>query len=121
MTRSKRFRLLLLPILTLPVLVIVLILACNKTPPSAPNKVTDSGPPMPVVPPGPDFFEDVTDRSGIKFTYNNGESCGYFSILSSLGGGGALIDYDGDGLLDIFVPGGGYYDPPIQEFKKKIR
>jgi hypothetical protein len=34
------------------------------------------------------------------------------SILESLGGGVGLIDFDGDGLLDVFVPGGGAYAGP---------
>ena len=59
---------------------------------------------------GPPLFEDVTSTSGVKLTYRNGEEANNFAILESLGGGVALIDYDGDGLLDLFVPGGGYYD-----------
>jgi RNA polymerase sigma factor (sigma-70 family) len=55
------------------------------------------------------FFRDVTDESGIHFTYRNGEEAGQYTILESLGGGVAVIDYDGDGLLDIFVTGGGYF------------
>jgi hypothetical protein len=34
------------------------------------------------------------------------------SILESLGGGVGLIDFDGDGLLDVFLPGGGGYAGP---------
>jgi hypothetical protein len=64
---------------------------------------------------GPAFFEDVTPASGVKFTYKNGEEAGHFAILESLGGGLALIDFDGDGLLDLFVTGGGYYDGPDQK------
>jgi hypothetical protein len=38
-----------------------------------------------------------------------GHPIGHLAILESLGGGAGLIDYDGDGLLDIFLPGGGTY------------
>ncbi len=71
---------------------------------------------------GPPFFEEVTAGSGVNFTYRNGEEAGHYAILESLGGGLALIDYDGDGLLDLFVTGGGYYDGPgIKEEKKEIK
>lgn len=63
---------------------------------------------------GPDWFDDVTPTTGIRFTYRNGEDLDppHLSILESLGGGVGLIDFDGDGLLDIFLPGGGYFDGP---------
>jgi hypothetical protein len=62
---------------------------------------------------GPDLFEEVA-ASGVTIAYRNGEEVRppHLSILESLGGGVALLDYDGDGLLDIFVPGGGYFAGP---------
>jgi predicted Zn-dependent protease len=60
----------------------------------------------------PGYFEDVTHGSGISLVYRNGEEAGHASILESLGGGVALLDYDGDGLLDIFLTGGGYFAGP---------
>lgn len=59
---------------------------------------------------GPPLFEDVTKTAGIEFTYRNGEDAGNFAIIESMGGGVALLDYDRDGLLDVFVVGGGYYE-----------
>jgi enediyne biosynthesis protein E4 len=59
---------------------------------------------------GPPLFEDITAASGVSFTYRNGEdTANHLSILESLGGGAALIDFNGDGLYDIFLPGGGFF------------
>src|SRR5262249_22195031 len=61
-------------------------------------------------PAGPPFFEDVTKASGVQWTCRNGEEFGHCAILEQLGGGVGLIDFDGDGLLDLFVVGGGFFD-----------
>jgi RNA polymerase sigma factor (sigma-70 family) len=67
----------------------------------------------------PNLFRDMTAEStGIHFTYQNGEEADQYTILESLGGGVALIDYDRDGLLDIFLPGGGEF---VGEDKKEIK
>jgi hypothetical protein len=58
---------------------------------------------------GAALFRDVTADSGVHFTYRNGQEADHFAILESLGGGVGLIDFDGDGLLDLFVTGGGYF------------
>ena len=60
-------------------------------------------------PTGPPFFDDVTAASGIDFAYRNGEDVPHLSILESLGGGLAAFDFNGDGFLDLYIPGGGYY------------
>ena len=61
---------------------------------------------------GPAFFEDVTKTSGVDTTFRDGQEQGHYAILESLGGGIALFDFDGDGLLDIFIPGGGVFGGP---------
>ncbi len=66
--------------------------------------------PVPAAATAPVWFEDVTESSGVSFRYRNGEEAKEYAILETLGGGVALLDYDGDGLLDIFLPGGGYFE-----------
>jgi hypothetical protein len=96
-----------LPVLLCSVLVSVLlaVAACRQQQPDNPLDGKFA-----VEAPGPAWFEDITATSGVKWMYRNGEdTANHLSILESLGGGIALIDYDGDGLLDIFIPGGGVF------------
>src|SRR6266545_5021448 len=89
-----------------------LLVGCNNTPaPSdAPGPPADA-PRSDEDTVGPPLFEDITASSGIAFAYRNGEdTANHLSILESLGGGVGLIDYDGDGLLDVFFPGGGGFE-----------
>jgi len=49
-----------------------------------------------------DWFEDVTDAVGLKFTHQCGPT-GKFFMPQATYGGGALFDADGDGRLDILL------------------
>jgi len=53
------------------------------------------------------WFVDATESSGVHFTYQNGRESQQFTILESVGGGVACIDFDLDGDQDLMVPGGG--------------
>ncbi len=75
-------------------------------PPAAP---TEAPAPAPEAD-GPEIFEDVTARTGIDFAYRNGEEANFTTVLESLGGGVAAFDFDGDGKIDLYFPGGGSLD-----------
>jgi enediyne biosynthesis protein E4 len=53
-----------------------------------------------------EFFTDVTDAAGITWKQFSGESPDRF-MIEAASGGVAFVDYDGDGLLDIFLVNGG--------------
>jgi hypothetical protein len=59
----------------------------------------------------PLHFTDVTKESGVDMVITSGRSPST-QILEVKGGGIALIDYNNDGRLDIFVPNGAYLDAP---------
>ncbi len=59
-------------------------------------------PPADQPPPAPRYFADVTEASGLRFRHFSGVSGEYY-FSEIMGAGGALLDYDGDGDLDIYL------------------
>ncbi len=53
-----------------------------------------------------EIFTDVTAQAGIVWRHDNGESDDRFLIEATCGGVG-FLDYDSDGLLDIYLVNGG--------------
>jgi len=54
-----------------------------------------------------DWFEDRASDLEIDFSYHDGSDAGCYQLLESVGGGVAVLDYDGDGWVDLFFTGGG--------------
>lgn len=48
------------------------------------------------------WFEDITNEVGIDFVHDAGPTDSYF-MPASMGSGCAVFDFDGDGLLDIYL------------------
>src|SRR6266581_4719828 len=59
-------------------------------------------------PPSPpqEIFSDITERAGITWHQFSGESSDRF-LIETMSGGVAFLDFDGDGLQDLFFVNGG--------------
>jgi hypothetical protein len=58
----------------------------------------------------PPLFTDVSRKVGLDFVHDPGVEGEYF-MPESLGSGGAFLDYDGDGDLDVYLVNGALRDP----------
>ena len=56
--------------------------------------------------PAKEIFNDITQEAGITWQQFSGESADRF-LIETTGGGVAFLDFDNDGLLDIFFVNGG--------------
>jgi enediyne biosynthesis protein E4 len=59
---------------------------------------------------GPVIFEDVSRQAGLTTWRYSGGTAAKAYIVESLGGGVALLDFDNDGWLDIYLVNGMTYD-----------
>jgi enediyne biosynthesis protein E4 len=68
-------------------------------------------------PSSPDVqFSDVTKAVGIAFAHQNSATSNKY-LLETMGGGVALLDYDNDGRLDVFVTNGAKIEDPMPDGK----
>ncbi|MFT5286642.1 MAG: hypothetical protein ACI8TQ_002812 [Planctomycetota bacterium] len=49
---------------------------------------------------------EITHSAGLEFTHETGSSGGFY-MPETISGGGALLDFDGDGRLDLYLVNGG--------------
>ena len=75
------------------ILLLTLVACWNSAPPA------DKGTPEPEETP---WFEDVTAKVGLDFVHDAAPTATYFTPLS-MGSGSAFFDFDGDGLMDIYL------------------
>jgi len=73
------------------------LIACNNLTPEAENQ--------------PAVFTEAAEATGLRFTHDNGWSGRYY-LPEIMGAGGALLDYDGDGDLDLYLCQGGSLTEP---------
>ncbi len=69
---------------------------------------------------GPAWFEDVTEKVGLKFTHDCGSAGSPYFMPRVIGSGAAAFDFDGDGRLDIYlIQNGGPKGPKNQLFHQE--
>jgi hypothetical protein len=73
-------------------LLLILAAGCHRQTPAIPESSLE-----------PEWFEDVTDKRGLKFTHDAGPLTSSYFFPQIAGSGCAFFDFDGDGLLDIYL------------------
>lgn len=87
---------------------------CKQQPAVPPPVVAVPVPPAPTAPAGASAklrFVECAPEWGVEVEYRNGFESNFFTILESLGGGVGVLDYDRDGVRDLYFPRGGKFDP----------
>ncbi len=69
---------------------------------------------------GPPGFVDITDEVGLDFVHTVGP-LGTYYMPESIGAGGAFFDYDGDGILDVYLLNCGRSPEAVGDFAPGTR
>lgn len=81
----------------------VVMTGCDRGGPGASSKAS-----RPALPPeGEPGFTDITTAAGIDFVHSFGDEK-FSNLVEAVGGGAAWLDYDQDGLLDLYIATGKY-------------
>ncbi len=85
-------------------LLIILAIACKSDKKTSQKQALKSLPEA-----NGDYFQDITDYSGIDFIHTIGDDH-LSNIIESDGGGAAFLDFDQDGYIDLYVCNGAYIE-----------
>ena len=89
-----------------------LVAELTAHPPSKRDSGPSGGPGITSNPTTPPIrFTERAEASGLRFTFDNGATPAR-QMPETMAGGVGLIDFDGDGWLDVFLPQGGSFPPP---------
>ncbi len=99
-------------VLAITALSIVFLQGCSKAPSPMPdmNQPTSSPSPATKAEVQGAWFQEVASSSGLKFHHISGHTGRFYMPEINVGGVG-LLDFDRDGLLDVYCVQGGYLDP----------
>jgi len=83
----------------------VLLFSCQSSKDEQSSGGKDAAVALP--PEGSDAFLDISDYAGIDFRHTIGDAH-LSNLVESVGGGAAFLDYDQDGLLDLYIINGAH-------------